>query len=45
MWFWPNLRVFSSPYFDHDAGCDLPGGWEGSTHHFVLFASVLEHYA
>src|SRR6218665_888525 len=26
------------------AGCDLPGGWEGSTHPFVLFDPVLEHY-
>lgn len=24
-------------------GCDLPGGWERSTHHFVLFDLVVEH--
>jgi len=25
-------------------GCDLPGVWKGSTHPFVLFYPVLEHY-
>ena len=26
------------------SGCDFPGGWEGSTHPFVLFDPVVEHY-
>jgi len=26
------------------SGCDLPGGWEGSTLSFVLFNPVLERY-
>jgi len=34
-------RFYSAP---SNAGCDLPGGWEGSTHPFVLFDPVREHY-